>query len=69
MSKVDEYRNKAENCERLAQKAKDLDVKESLQDAARSWRRLICKRSARWAVNGQGCRPPHLAALSFGGGK
>ena len=41
MSKVDEYRNKAENCERLAQKAKDLDVKESLQDAARTWRRLI----------------------------
>jgi hypothetical protein len=41
MSKLDEYRNKAENCERLAQKAKDLDVKESLLDAALNWRRLI----------------------------
>jgi hypothetical protein len=40
MSKLEEYRNKAENCERLAQKAKDVDAKESLQEAARSWRHL-----------------------------
>src|SRR4051794_16075736 len=40
VTKVDEYRNKAENCERLAQKAKDVDAKELLQEAARSWRQL-----------------------------
>jgi hypothetical protein len=57
MTKLDEYRNKAENCERLAQKAKDQDVKESLQEAARSWRRLAATEPD-GAVKGQGCRPP-----------
>ena len=38
MSKADQYRSKAENCERLAEKAKDADVKNALQDAARDWR-------------------------------
>jgi hypothetical protein len=40
MSKADNYRSKAENCERLADKAKDRDAKQMLHDVARNWRRM-----------------------------
>jgi hypothetical protein len=40
MSKARDYRSKAENCERLADKAKDRDAKQMLQDVARKWRQM-----------------------------
>jgi hypothetical protein len=40
MSKADDYRSKAKNCERLADKAKDPDAKQMLQDVARDWHRM-----------------------------
>jgi hypothetical protein len=39
-AKADEYRRKADECERLANQAKDAEAKRNLRQAADSWREM-----------------------------
>jgi hypothetical protein len=41
MSKAEEYRKRAEECEKKAELAHDFDAKQTFLDAARQWRKMV----------------------------
>jgi hypothetical protein len=43
MSKVDEFRAKAAECEKRAEEAKDSDARRFLAEAAESWREMAAQ--------------------------
>jgi hypothetical protein len=40
MSKAEEYRKHAEECEKKAELARDFDAKQTFREAARQWRKM-----------------------------